>query len=420
MLAEFEGFAHVNDDDWGTSHPYLSMRPAEHRVHAALVYLDDYGARAVDGTIDSAHLDGNTPRTRKVLYDHFASRGWKEHLDSRTPLKLCYKLKRWGLAGSEDVVHGWSKQLRTRVPPTVWDFYFRLLFRAVPFEKRLLEAKLKDSRGHDFPNICYFCRDGEDGAHHVYRHCAVVRDIALRCLGTSEALSSGSMLLAEPGTDLKDARSMILLVYAFWRVRQDFLRTMGKPVPATTIARRVEARFRNLAEGKKKKREISDQLSAFLDNPPPEAALYFTDGSATPNPGPSGSGLFRPAGPLPALSASVHLGYGSNNEAELYAIGMALECISESSGVSYSCIFTDSDYAHGILERNHKITVHHELVQDVKNALRKARETATVFIVWIKAHAGHMGNEMADSKAKEGALPTCALVDLDKNRFLFA
>ena len=212
---------------------------------------------------------------------------------------------------------------------------------------------------------------------------------------------------------------MVLLTYSLWRVRQDFLRTVGGEVTADAILRRVNTRYLSSLEGKKKKREINEQLASFLREPPPEAALYFTDGSATPNPGPSGAGLYRQEGPLPTLTASVHLGFGSNNEAELYAIGMALSCIIDSGGVSYSCIFTDSDYAHGVLERNHRITSNKHLAQRVKDLLHKARESTTIFIVWIKAHVGHEGNEEADAKAKVGASTDCPLRDLEKEFFLY-
>ena len=418
-LAVFDGFDHVNNDDWGTRHPYLSLRPIEHRVHAALVYLDDFGLRAEDGSILSEHLKGNTRQTRSVIYDHFASQGWREHLNSRNPLKVCYKIKRWGFAGREEVVHRWSEKLRPRLPPQVWDFYFRLLFRALPFEKRLREAHMKDSKGNEFRNVCYFCHDGEDGGLHVFKHCPVVQDISMKCLRLQSAPSAERMLLADPNMDLKEAREMVLLTYSIWRVRLDFLRTSGEVVSAASILRRVYMRFRCSLEGKKKKREINDQLASFLREPPPEAALYFTDGSASPNPGPCGAGLYRQKGPLPPLTASVHLGFGSNNEAELYAIGMALSCILDSGGVSYSCIFTDSDYAHGLLERNHRITTNKHLAHKVKDLLRRARESSTIFIVWIKAHVGHEGNEEADSLAAVGASPDCPLRDLDKEFFLY-
>ena len=417
-LASFEGLEHVNDVDWGTTRPYLSMRPEEHRAHAALVYLDDYGARDEDGNISSKHLEFDSKLTRRTVYDHFASKGWNEHLESNSGLKVQHKLKRWGVGGSEALVHGWAKVLRPRVPPQVWDYYFRLVFRSVPFEKRMRDANMKNSRGQEFTNVCYFCGNGEDGAHHVYKYCSVVKEAARRCLG---AVATGIewLLLTDCRIQLKHAREALLFNYAVWRVRQDYLRTLGSTAEPSDIYDRIVARFKNSLEGKKRKRAITEQMSQFLDNPPPEAALYFTDGSAIPNPGPSGAGFYRQPGPLLEKSASVHLGHGSNNEAELYAIGMALRCILSSGGVGFSCIFTDSDYAHGILERNNCINAHERLALAVKGLLATVRETSTVYLLWIKAHVGLRGNELADKRAKEGSSPSCPLLDEDKELFLY-
>ena len=211
---------------------------------------------------------------------------------------------------------------------------------------------------------------------------------------------------------------MIFLLHTIWRVRQDFLRTLGSTVSYRELEEHTLVKYKLDVSQKKQKRRITDQLASFLEDPPPEAALYFTDGSASPNPGPSGAGVFRPAGPLPTLSTSVHLGHGSNNEAELYAIGSALRSILEGGGVGYSCIFTDSDYAHGILERNNRVTKHKELAKAVKDLLHQARGVGTVFLVWIKAHAGHEGNERADTLAKEGASGVGCHIDLGKEHFL--
>ena len=417
-LAHIEGLEHVNNDDWGAASPYLSMRPMEHRAHAALVYLDDYGHRDADGNISSQHLEADSMVTRREVYDHFASKGWDEHLESNTSLKVRHKLKRWGVVGGEGIIHGWAKKLRPKVPPSVWDFYFRLIFRSVPFEKRMGEAKMKRNGGLDFPNVCYFCGKGEDGAHHVYKHCAVVKEAARQCLG-EVASTIRWLLLADSNMQLKQAREAILFLYSIWRVRQDYLRTKGEQVSPSEILARVTTRLASALEGKERKRAISGRMEAFLDNPPTEAAIYFTDGSAIPNPGPSGAGFYRPPGPLPRWAAAVHLGFGSNNEAELYAIGMALMCIISSGGVAYSCIFTDSDYAHGILERNNRIVAHEDLARSVLCLLSRAIETSTIYLIWIKAHAGYEGNEMADQLAKEGAGDDCPLQDLDKEYFLF-
>jgi len=98
---------------------------------------------------------------------------------------------------------------------------------------------------------------------------------------------------------------------------------------------------------------------------------------------------------------------------------MALRCILSSGGVGFSCIFTDSDYAHGILERNNCINAHERLALAVKGLLATVRETSTVYLLWIKAHVGLRGNELADKRAKEGSSPSCPLLDEDKELFLY-
>ena len=224
--------------------------------------------------------------------------------------------------------------------------------------------------------------------------------------------------MADHRMQAKQAREVIFFLYSVWRIRQDYLRTLGKPARSRDIIERIEEKQDDLLKGAQKKKTISAQLQSFLESPPSEAILYFTDGSAIPNPGPSGAGVFRQAGSLPEVSISVHLGFGSNNEAELYAIGVALKCILRVGGAGYNVIFTDSEYAHGILERKHKIKSHERLANMVLELLREARELNVVHIVWIKAHAGFEGNERADGLAGQGASPECRLQDLDKDRFL--
>ena len=99
---------------------------------------------------------------------------------------------------------------------------------------------------------------------------------------------------------------------------------------------RVRTHFEGAYTGEKTKRDITERLASFLESPPEDAAVYYTDGSASPNPGPCGAGFFRPEGPLAECSAATSLGRGTNNIGELYAMGMALKCIIQSNPVNYS------------------------------------------------------------------------------------
>ena len=92
----FEDSESINSSDWGIVNPWLSMRPREHRVHAALVYLDDYGERK-DDIIQAKKLLQGEKTTRTTVYNNFASKGWDDHLASKSHLMLRSKLKKWGI-----------------------------------------------------------------------------------------------------------------------------------------------------------------------------------------------------------------------------------------------------------------------------------------------------------------------------------
>ena len=177
--------------------------------------------------------------------------------------------------------------------------------------------------------------------------------------------------------------------------------------------------FRDSLGSKIQKRRISAGLESFLDSPPTEAVIYFTDGSASPNPGPCGAGFFRQGGLLEERSSATFLGPGTNNIGELYGLGMALRCIQASPPVQYSVILTDSDYVHGLLVRNSRVGQNRELVLALKDLLEAVRAIHTVHILWIKAHAGYHGNEMADLRAKDGAEENTRNRDLGQLDFVF-
>ena len=63
---------------------------------------------------------------------------------------------------------------------------------------------------------------------------------------------------------------------------------------------------------------------ATLSCPPPSTLVYYTDGSASPNPGPAGAGTVLFMDGLPVWIVAVPLGDSTNNIGELYAIGIAL------------------------------------------------------------------------------------------------
>ena len=120
------------------------------------------------------------------------------------------------------------------------------------------------------------------------------------------------------------------------------------------------------------------------------------------NPGPAGSGvlLMLPDGRV--AEAARDLGRGTNNIAELTAIGMALELLDE-AGVPADApvrIHTDSSYGIGVLVKGWKAKKNTDLILGLRQQLTGR---PGVELAWVKGHAGIAGNERADQLAVEGS-----------------
>ncbi|KAF6198422.1 hypothetical protein GE061_008170 [Apolygus lucorum] len=102
--------------------------------------------------------------------------------------------------------------------------------------------------------------------------------------------------------------------------------------------------------------------------------------------------------------AKFRLGAGcSNNQAELFAVAEALEWLLHQSVVNTqrsACIYTDSEVSLALL-RNHRI--HLPTVERVRRLLFNLRGSWAIGLLWVKAHVGVLGNEVADILAKEAA-----------------
>lgn len=136
----------------------------------------------------------------------------------------------------------------------------------------------------------------------------------------------------------------------------------------------------------------------------------YADGACKGNPGPGGWGAF-----LKIDSHEKTLSGGekltTNNRMELTAAIRALEALKKPCSVK---LYTDSSYVQkGISEwiigwkaRNwqtaDKKPVKNEDLWKVLDALVKIHQ---VQWIWVKGHAGNVGNEKADVLANEGVLP---------------
>ena len=119
----------------------------------------------------------------------------------------------------------------------------------------------------------------------------------------------------------------------------------------------------------------------------------FTDGAAAGNPGPAGIGVLLRYGKH-EKEISEYIGTATNNIAELKAILAGLTAVKDSSKPVR--LFTDSQYAFGLLVKNWKAHKNREIVDAIRKAMTRFKDLK---IIKVKGHSGNEGNEMADRLA---------------------
>ena len=143
--------------------------------------------------------------------------------------------------------------------------------------------------------------------------------------------------------------------------------------------------------------------------------IAFTDGACSGNPGPGGWGVVLQARSGLKVTKQRELNGGAaettNNRMELTAAIQALEALTRKSQIR---IVTDSVYVKdGVTKwilgwkKNGWLTSAKKPVknEDLWKKLDAAQESHEVSWEWIKGHAGHPENELADELARTGMAP---------------
>eukprot|EP00439_Symbiodinium_sp_Y106_P015576 s5934_g2.t1 len=148
-------------------------------------------------------------------------------------------------------------------------------------------------------------------------------------------------------------------------------------------------------------RSILDHTASTPDTTQRTHITFYTDGSGSKGrctaATPAGWGWCAPQGADwleaygPVVTSSDHTAYvgatvGSNNTGEVTAIVEALE-----HEYTHATVHTDSLWARNVILGKWKARTNKALVHTARQLCR--RMGVTVHIEWIKAHAGHVGNE---------------------------
>ncbi|MDA4133864.1 MAG: RNAse HI domain-containing protein, partial [Thaumarchaeota archaeon] len=154
--------------------------------------------------------------------------------------------------------------------------------------------------------------------------------------------------------------------------------------------------------------------------------VCYTDGSASPNPGPAGSGAVIC---LPGDSNGLRidlgaaLGHGTNNLAEVYAVGVCLQVLLRFFPVRHFrdvAVFTDSKYVLSVLSSRSNPTSNVHAVLAVRSLLRDCSRLFLVSLRWLKGHVGIPGNALADSIAGHFASVSARVSHLPPQSFTMA
>jgi ribonuclease HI len=196
-------------------------------------------------------------------------------------------------------------------------------------------------------------------------------------------------LALEAGGDPVEKDGLVLIKYQleqdyeYW-VKKESVRPLDSP-PQQDKPQKI-ARTQKQASAKKS----HSARTGSSPEPAENTICIFTDGASSGNPGPSGIGVVLRFG-THEKEISKFIGTATNNIAELKAIEAGLLAV-KSTDLPVR-VYTDSNYAYGVLSLGWKNKKNTEIVESIKKTISRFKDLR---FIKVKGHAGHEGNERAD------------------------
>jgi ribonuclease HI len=289
---------------------------------------------------------------------------------------------------------------------------------------------------------CYLCEGGDDSIHHIWDDCPVVKRAHQRFwskLGLTNPFNLENAICATPIATPEEIGAQYLFTDSVWRARNSSYHGLVKSAtawggwivdnallrlqankpdiflnffPRNSVPNRLKITYSaNMGSSKHAtaatRATATHVVNAKLQNVPDGDYYAFTDGSADPNPGPTGAGVavYKKNNGSDDLVATIGaaLGNGDNNAGELYAIGIAIDYITHNTNNTHNFhVFTDSSVVRGALNKGWAAGSSN---RPLLHAVRKTHRSAvfTTEIHWIPGHSGIVQNDLADSIAGFGS-----------------
>jgi len=154
--------------------------------------------------------------------------------------------------------------------------------------------------------------------------------------------------------------------------------------------------------GVRKGQHPADTIIRVLKEEEENPIQIFTDGSRSERGVGSGVAIYRSGESINTIQCRLNKKC-TNNQAEQFAILTALEHTERIQTTDKRVkIYTDSQTT---LDKLQNSNTHTHIVEEIRRKITEMKESEwKITLCWAKAHAGIMGNELADTSAKRAAI----------------
>ena len=352
---------------------------------------------------------------------------WRDHHIGR----IKFRLERFGLSDGQKETTITNYARLPNLPDHIRFRFMQLVHNAAPTGRRLRSL----SRAHIGANTsCFLCRDSQEGAdsiEHLLLDCPIV-DAAF----TQAAIDFNVpyrnkdwafFLLAD--STYAEVRDLVFSV-CFGAAVVDFRANLkgeggdANPSPGGIIQglrdtlrrldRHIAAKHNPLyipgtpnydkAQRRHNRRKTQAKAKALtLIQDHSDDTIIYTDGSADPNPGPCGAGVYIDRqGRGENVLVSAPCGLGSNNVGELRALAIALHSIRHLD-IRRALILSDSLLAINFAKGRFQAKKDRDLADFLRKTYFDIKRRHDITLEWVPGHMGVQGNEIADDLAGRAA-----------------